>query len=146
MSSNPVPFFSNLVANLEESHHSVKRTFAKNRNNKVVYRPFLGLPCHTSPYSLKKKTPPSGESSITQILNQASPSTNPKPADNSILAEVETPRIVERQWRDINQPNLISLSAATNTVENFVKVAKKTAKQLNPSCPPKKRKRDIFDL
>lgn len=146
MSSNPVPFFSNLVANLEESQHSVKRTLTKNRNNKVVFRPFLGLPCHKTPFSLKKHTSLPGEGSISQILNQTTPNEAPKPASNSILAEVETPRIVEKQWRDINQPNLFSLTAATNTVENFVKVAKKTARQLNPSCPTKKRKKDIFDL
>lgn len=143
MSSNPIPFFSNLAADYSKSSQKLRPTTSIYKKTPISFRPFLGLPCYSS-YRLVKRPPSTASTSISQILSQ--PQVDTKKPDNSILAEVETPRIVEKQWRDINQPNYLNLAAATNTVEKFVRVAKKTVKQLNPEQAVKKRRQDIFDL
>lgn len=144
MSSNPVPYFSNLAADFSESSPKTKPFSSIYKKTQITFRPYLGLPCYSSYKLVKRPAVTKTTTSIPQILAQTQHTT--KTTDNSILAEAETPRIVEKQWRDINQPNYLSLAAATNTVEKFVKVAKRTAKQFNPAHSEKKRKPDIFDL
>lgn len=146
MSSNPVPYFSNLVANAEPTHSNPKTSTTVYKKTALTYRPFLGLPCYST-YKLVRQPVSTTTTDIQQILTQSKPEVETRKVDNSILGQVETPRIIEKQWKDINQPNFLTLAAATNTVEKFVRCAKKTATALNVSKPPtKKRKPDIFDL
>lgn len=133
--SNPIPYFSDLCANNERV--SVKRI-----KQKTHIRSHLGLPCRFS-FKLVGKA----DNKRTDLFPPTS-----TPQDNnssSILAQAETPRVLEKQLAEVNQSHFLSLAAA-NTAQTLVKVASKRARQFNPLNWPngtsKKRKQDIFDL
>lgn len=134
----PIPYFSDLTAT-KGKEPSEKHSGA--RKNKV-FSPHLGLPCRRIFSSVVFRPLPK-----QHFLDPAAAAASQKSQKvESILSQVETPTIVAKEIDEINRPNFLSL-AAQNTVEGFVKVAQKKARQLNPlEKAQKRRKLDIFDL
>jgi hypothetical protein len=147
MSACPVPYFSNLAAEQSDKAATSFQTqtlqaFKKRSSN--FFKPYLGLPCQSKP---KNRIPAKVSINEKYLSHIFTPPVAPVSTSNSILAQAETPRIVEKQLTEINRPNFFNLAAAS-TVENLAKVAQKRVKQLNPlSTQPasRKRKKDIFD-
>lgn len=132
--SNPVPYFSDLSASDNKVQCKVVR-----KKPKTTIRRHLGLPVRNN---FKLNTNP------TNSLNRLFPTSTESSSNNnnSILAQVTTPKILEKQLEEVNQSHFQNL-AAVSTAETLVKVANKRAKQFNPlGKQGKKRKLDIFDF
>lgn len=141
---NPVPYFSELTADIRKevstNYRSVKKA--------PIFLPHLGLPCRKK-FSSVGCRPLSKQHFLAPA--ESVPAEKSQKSE-SILSQVETPTIIEKQLTEINQPNFLSL-AAQNTFEGLAKVAQKKVSQLNPlqsvknqkPCR-KRRKLDIFDL
>lgn len=141
----PVPYFSDISANQGPQHTAPAQTY--NTVKKFpAFQPHLGLPCRKNFSSVGCRHPTKQQPHF--LASGDSCATERKDHSASILAQVETPAIVEKQFTEINQPNFLSL-ATQNTFEGLAKAAEKKARQLNPLSNAKKQKRrklDIFDL
>lgn len=165
-----VPYFSNLSAETKLATTTTTTTsklpssiFCK-KIGKKSYHPYLGLPCPNNfAYKrIKKNTLPKSENSLTHIFPPQPTSTpysqqplHPQfiPKRDSILAQTETPRQIDKNFEEFNKTNFLNL-AATDTVQNFAKIAQSQANKLNPlyktrTVPKnnftKKARLDIFD-
>lgn len=163
MSACPVPYFSNLVADQTATtattdNKKVEKQFVHNPTNQKLngqtfFAPFLGLPSkknstlgrqrRLTEASVASKAVVGTKKNLLHIFPEQEKNTG-----NSILSQVTTPNIVEKQLVEINRPNFLNW-ATVNTVESLAKAAQKRIKQANPLNPnlgiSKKRKKDIFD-
>jgi hypothetical protein len=138
--SNPVPYFSALNANTEQQQQQQQQCSVRPKNSNTTIRRHLGLPSKKT-FSFVSSQPKKLDFSLPGHSTATTSTTN------SILAEIETPKVLEKQLIEINQPHFLNLAAAS-TAETLAKVANKRARQYNPFSKPnaKKRKPDIFDF
>jgi len=147
MSACPVPYFSNVAAEKigkPVTSYKAQNFLAFKKTTKNYFKPYLGLPFQIKP---KSRVPAKTHNIEKHLANIFPTPVAPVSASNSILAQAETPNIVEKQLTEINRPNFFNLAAAS-TVENIAQVARKRVKQLNPFSSQgtsRKRKKDIFD-
>lgn len=143
--SIPVPYFSNITADNQEKKEIGKTQIAFKKTTQA-FRPFLGLPCRRLFKVVQK--PLQRHPTLSNVFTPLNKIEGPPKKSEGILSQLETSRVLENQWRDINShPNYTNLAAAANTVEKFAKAAeKKQVCSLNLTKPQnRKRKLDIFD-
>lgn len=147
--SIPVPFFSNLTADNQEKFEKKSVADKKQivyKKAAQVYNPFLGLPCRRLFKVVPK--PQQREPTLSHIFTPLNKIEEASKKPSGILSQIETSRVLENQWRDINShPNYTNLFVTANTAEKFAKATeKKQVVNLKfTKNPSRKRKPDIFD-
>ena len=141
-----IPFLSNLEATGPQVRCRV--VYPSRHKKPSAYKPYLGLPSRrTFGPQYRKKVEPTGTSFLQSETGGFAMPEQPQQTGQSILSQMETPRILEKQYEEVNSSYFLN-QAAANTVESLARVAQKKARQLNSlknNPNSKKRKPDIFD-